>query len=86
MFFLAIVLALTLPAGTRAATHEIVAFSGFAPGTIVVKTSQRRLYFVLDEHYALRFPVGVGRTGMAWSGQRAASKANSCVPLGSRQI
>src|SRR5260221_8876226 len=70
-FFLAMVLAvlaLALPAGTRAATHDIVAFSGFAPGTIVVKTSQRRLYFVLDEHYALRFPVGVGRTGMAWSG------------------
>jgi lipoprotein-anchoring transpeptidase ErfK/SrfK len=67
-FFLAMVLAVALPAGTRAATHDIVAFSGFAPGTIVVKTSQRRLYFVLDEHYALRFPVGVGRTGMAWSG------------------
>ena len=67
-FFLAMVLAFALPAGTRAATHDIVAFSGFAPGTIVVKTSQRRLYFVLDEHYALRFPVGVGRTGMAWSG------------------
>ncbi len=67
-YFLAIVLAMALPAGTRAATHDIVAFSGFAPGTIVVKTSQRRLYFVLDEHNALRFPVGVGRAGMAWSG------------------
>ncbi len=40
----------------------------FAPGTIVVKTSERRLYFVIDNHRALRFPVGVGRAGMSWSG------------------
>jgi lipoprotein-anchoring transpeptidase ErfK/SrfK len=48
--------------------REIVAFSGFAPGTIVVKTAERRLYYVLDGYRALRFPVGVGKAGMAWTG------------------
>ena len=65
---LSIALALALPDAARAATRDIVAFSGFAPGTIVVKTSERRLYFVIDNHRALRFPVGVGRAGMTWTG------------------
>jgi len=52
----------------HAATHEVVNFSGFAPGTIVVKTEQRRLYFVLDRDHALRFRVGVGRQGKEWTG------------------
>ncbi len=49
--------------------HDIVAFSGFRPGTIVVKTSERRLYFVLDNRRAVRFPVGVGRKGKTWIGR-----------------
>jgi lipoprotein-anchoring transpeptidase ErfK/SrfK len=48
--------------------REIVHFSGYAPGTIVVKTSERRLYYVLDDGKAIRYPVGVGRAGKAWSG------------------
>ena len=67
-FFLAFVLACAFPHDTRAATRDIVAFSGFAAGPIVVKTGERRLYFVIDSYRALRFPVGVGRAGMTWSG------------------
>ncbi len=48
--------------------RDIVAFSGFAPGTIVVKTGERSLYYVIDEQRALRFPVGVGRSGKTWTG------------------
>jgi lipoprotein-anchoring transpeptidase ErfK/SrfK len=70
--FIAFVLiwALVAAAMAHAATQdrEVVAFSGFAPGTIVVKTAERRLYFVLDEQRALRFPVGVGRSGKTWTG------------------
>jgi lipoprotein-anchoring transpeptidase ErfK/SrfK len=69
--FLAIVLLWALiVALARAATpeREIVAFSGFAPGTIVVKTGERRLYYIIDEQRALRFPVGVGRNGKTWTG------------------
>jgi lipoprotein-anchoring transpeptidase ErfK/SrfK len=69
--FLAIVLLWALiVALARAATpeREIVAFSGFAPGTIVVKTGERRLYYIIDEQRAMRFPVGVGRNGKTWTG------------------
>jgi lipoprotein-anchoring transpeptidase ErfK/SrfK len=40
----------------------------YAPGTIVVRTGERRLYLVIDEHRAMRYPVGVGRVGKQWSG------------------
>ena len=70
--FVAFVLvwALLAAAMAHAATRDrdIVAFSGFAPGTIVVKTGERRLYYVIDEQRALRFPVGVGRSGKTWTG------------------
>lgn len=65
---LSVALAIALPDISRAATRDVVAFSGFAPGTIVVKTGERRLYFVIDGYRALRFPVGVGRAGMTWTG------------------
>jgi lipoprotein-anchoring transpeptidase ErfK/SrfK len=70
--FIAIVLAWALLAATaaRSATtdREIVPFSGFKPGTIVIKTSERRLYYVIGSDRALRFPVGVGRRGKTWTG------------------
>ena len=40
----------------------------YSPGTIVVKTSERRLYLVLSGGKAIRYPVGVGRAGMQWAG------------------
>jgi lipoprotein-anchoring transpeptidase ErfK/SrfK len=64
----AIVVGTALAASANAATSNVVSFSGFSPGTIVVKTHERRLYYVLDGGRALRFPVGVGRAGMAWTG------------------
>jgi lipoprotein-anchoring transpeptidase ErfK/SrfK len=49
--------------------RETVSFSGaYAPGTIIVNTSERRLYFVLGNGQALRYGVGVGRPGFTWSG------------------
>jgi len=68
--FVVIVLmwALFAAAIAHAAPRDVVAFSGFAPGTIVVKTNERRLYFVLDSHRAMRFPVGVGKSGKTWTG------------------
>ncbi len=51
-----------------AAAGEVVASGGFAAGTIVVRTSQRRLYLFLSDGQALRYPVGVGRAGKQWAG------------------
>ena len=52
-----------------AAAREIVASpAGYSAGTIVVRTSERRLYLVLGDGRALRYPVGVGKAGKAWAG------------------
>jgi lipoprotein-anchoring transpeptidase ErfK/SrfK len=48
--------------------REMVHLNGYPSGTIVVKTDERRLYLVLDGSQAIRYPVGVGRAGKAWSG------------------
>ena len=55
---------------TSASAREVVAFNGGAsPGTIVVRTNERKLYLVLGEGRALRYPVGVGRVGRQWAGR-----------------
>ncbi len=55
--------------GKAEAAPDLVAFQGqYAPGTIVVRTSERRLYLVLDEGHAIRYPVGVGKAGKQWAG------------------
>ncbi len=38
-------------------------------GTIVVETSERRLYLVLPDGQALKYGIGVGRDGFRWAGQ-----------------
>ena len=48
--------------------HQAVNFTGYSAGTVVIKTGQRRLYFMLTDNTAMQYPVGVGRRGMAWSG------------------
>ena len=57
-----------LAAADRAAAREVVAFNGFSAGTIVVRTGERKLYLVLGNGTALRYPVGVGKNGRQWSG------------------
>jgi lipoprotein-anchoring transpeptidase ErfK/SrfK len=45
------------------------------PGTIVISTSQRRLYLMLGNGQALQYAIGVGRIGFTWSGvTRVSSK------------
>jgi lipoprotein-anchoring transpeptidase ErfK/SrfK len=39
------------------------------PGTIIVDPEHRYLYFILPEGQAIRYGVGVGREGFAWSGE-----------------
>ena len=38
------------------------------PGTIIISTRKRRLYFVLADNKAIEYGVGVGRQGFTWSG------------------
>jgi lipoprotein-anchoring transpeptidase ErfK/SrfK len=51
-----------------------VSFPGnYSPGTIVVNTTERRLYLVLGDGQALRYGIGVGRIGYTWAGTTAVS-------------
>ena len=62
---MAIALSVTL---AQAAPAMVASPEGYAPGTIVVKTNERKLYLVLGEGRALRYPVGVGKAGKQWAG------------------
>jgi lipoprotein-anchoring transpeptidase ErfK/SrfK len=53
--------------------REIVAFNGYSPGTVVISTQERRLYYVLGSGQAIRYGVGVGRPGFEWGGTRYVS-------------
>src|SRR3954469_1515670 len=51
-----------------AARPDVVGFQGdYSPGTIVVKTNERRLYLVVDQAPAVPYPVGVGKAGKQWA-------------------
>jgi lipoprotein-anchoring transpeptidase ErfK/SrfK len=70
---LALAAALLMACAAEAASaREMVPFDGgVAPGTIVIKTSERRLYVALGNGTAIRYPVAVGRPGKQWYGQVA---------------
>lgn len=56
---------------------DVVPFNAKSvPGTIIVRTDERRLYFVQSDGTAKRYGIGVGREGFAWKGtQRISRKA-----------
>ncbi len=57
----------SLPAKFR---RQLVTFgSAEKPGTIIVDPEHRYLYFILGNQQAIRYGVGVGREGFAWSGE-----------------
>lgn len=56
-------------ASSPASAGELVAFTGAgSPGTIIVRTNERRLYLLLADGRAMRYTVGVGRAGRQWAG------------------
>lgn len=58
----------TFACSVAAQAREVVSFSGPAD-TIVVKTSERRLYYGTGDGRAIVYPVGVGRKGKQWAGE-----------------
>jgi lipoprotein-anchoring transpeptidase ErfK/SrfK len=58
-----------------AVPRETVTWSGReAPGSIVISTKERRLYFVLPGGQAVRYGVGVGRPGFEWGGTKTVTR------------
>ena len=59
----------------QAVPREVVRYpSSHKPGTIIVSTRERRLYYVLGNGQAVRYGVGVGRPGFTWGGTKAITR------------
>ena len=55
---------------TPGTTRRIVDFyEPLAAGSILIRTAERRLYYVLPNNRAIMYPIGVGREGFTWTGQ-----------------
>jgi lipoprotein-anchoring transpeptidase ErfK/SrfK len=50
--------------------REVVPFADprFIPGTVIVRTGERKLYLVTGQGQAIRYTVAVGKTGKQWQG------------------
>ena len=48
--------------------ETVTAPANYAPGTIIVNTTERRLYLIQDNGTALKYRIGVGRIGFTWAG------------------
>jgi lipoprotein-anchoring transpeptidase ErfK/SrfK len=63
-----------LSGGSSPVPRSTVSFQGsYSPGTIVINTSERRLYLVNGDGTAIRYGIGVGRIGFTWAGTTAVS-------------
>ena len=59
-----------LAAGTSAAARDVVGLRDdrFQPGTIVIRTGERKLYLVVAPGEAIRYTIAVGKAGKQWRG------------------
>ena len=58
-----------------AVPREVVAYAGpHRPGTILISTQERRLYYVLPNGTAVKYGIGVGRPGFDWAGVKTVTQ------------
>jgi lipoprotein-anchoring transpeptidase ErfK/SrfK len=48
---------------------QVTNVTGEKPGTIVIDTAHRQLFYVINERHAMRYGVAVGATGKSWTGR-----------------
>ncbi|HVY20894.1 MAG TPA: L,D-transpeptidase [Bauldia sp.] len=49
--------------------RQTISYDGpYGPNTIVINTTERRLYYVMDNGQAIKYGIGVGREGFTWAG------------------
>ena len=64
------VMAGTFTCASDLSAREVVPFDGrVSPGTVLIKTGERKLYFVRGDGTALRYRVAVGKPGKQWFGE-----------------
>lgn len=55
----------------------VVAFAGYPPGTVIIDTHGRALYYTLSASTAYKYPISVGREGFTWTGTEKISRVQS---------
>ncbi|MGO4403807.1 L,D-transpeptidase [Bosea sp. RAF48] len=62
--------ALLLPGLTSAEARDVIGLRDdrFEPGTIIIRTGERKLYFVVSPGEAIRYTIAVGKAGKQWRG------------------
>lgn len=54
---------------------QTIAFrNGFKPGSIIIDTAGRKLYYTLSQSSAYVYPIAVGKQGFAWTGVERVSR------------
>lgn len=70
LFAAAVALPFSVLCTGRAAAREVVQVpdARYHPGTIVIRTGERRLYLVTGGGEAIRYTIAVGKAGKQWRG------------------
>ncbi|MEJ0050367.1 MAG: L,D-transpeptidase [Methylovirgula sp.] len=66
--FACVVAALTVAGPANAARRDVVFSPEYPAGEIIISQRQRALYFTEGDGRAIRYPVAIGKRGMAWLG------------------
>ncbi|MCB1505368.1 MAG: L,D-transpeptidase [Hyphomicrobiaceae bacterium] len=62
------------PSIAAKAPPRVALASDFAPGSIVIDQSARKLYYIVSRSLAYRYPISVGREGFSWTGKEKVSR------------
>ena len=63
------------PGGKSPVKRKRVRYDGpYSVGTIVIDTSERRLYHILENGKAMKYGVGVGKDGFQWAGKHRVTR------------
>ena len=54
--------------------QEISFDTALLPGSVLVRTAERQLYYILPNGRAVVYPVAVGREGFAWKGTNTVNR------------
>ena len=61
--------------GPGALVRQVVDYASRQPaGTVIIDTRNTFLYLVLNDTQAMRYGIGVGREGFAWSGEQTVAR------------
>ena len=56
-------------APAQAARQDVTFSTAYPAGEIIISQHQRALYFTEGDGRAIRYPVAIGKRGMAWLGE-----------------